>query len=109
MRTALGLVGGPRGGDTPVLSELCDQVGHLAQPVQRQQMCGGLYGRWSPRVIGRTQREGGVGPVRELDNEVGISPLPDADDRDALAAQGVMWMGNGDRFRKQLGKWGSVL
>ena len=92
-----------------MLPELCDQVGHLAQPVQRQQMRGGLGGRWNPRVIGRTQREGGVGTVRELDNEVGSSPLSDADNCDALAAQGVMWMGDGDRFRKQWGKWGSVL
>jgi hypothetical protein len=50
-----------------------------------------------------------MGAVWELDNEVGISPLPDADDRDALAVQGVMGMGDGDRFRKQWGKWGSVL
>jgi hypothetical protein len=92
-----------------LLPELGEQVGHLAEPVQRQQMRGRLWGSRDARVIGRTQREGGMGAVWELDNEVGISPLPDADDHYALAAQGVMWMGDGDRFRKQLGQWGSVL
>jgi hypothetical protein len=93
---SVGLVGSRRGGDTPLLPELGEQMSHLAEPVQRQQMPGRLWGSQDARVIGRTQREGGMGAVWELDNEVGISPLPDADDRDALAAQGVMWMGDGD-------------
>jgi hypothetical protein len=108
-RLSVGLVGSRRGGNAPLLPELGEQVGHLAEPVQRQQMHGRLLGCRDARVIGRTQREGGMGAVWELDNEVGISPLPDADDHYALAAQGVMWMGDGDRFRKQLGQWGRVL
>lgn len=41
--------------------------------------------------------------VWQLDNEIGISAAADAHDRDLLAAQWVMWMGNGDQFRSVLG------
>lgn len=106
---SVGLVGSRRGGYTPWLPELGEEVSHLAEPVQRPQVPGGRWGSRDARVIGRTSREGGTGAVWQLDHEVGISPLPDADDRHALAAQGVMWMGDGDRFRKQVGQWGRVL
>jgi len=35
--------------------------------------------------------------------------VPDPDQRDAVAAQRVIRMGDGHRFRRLLGKWGSVL
>ena len=103
MRTAVGLVGSRWGGDTPLLPEVGEPVGHLAEPVQRQQMHRRLWGSRDARVIGRAHREGGVGPIWELDNEVRVSPLSRMDDRYALAAQGVVGMGDGHRFRRWLG------
>ena len=50
-----------------------------------------------------------MGPVREPHDEVRIRPLSDPDKCDPLAAERVMRMGNGHRFRRWLGKWGSVL
>lgn len=54
VRMSVGLVGSRRGGDTPLLPELGEQVSHLAEPVQRQQMPGRLWGSRDARVIGRT-------------------------------------------------------
>jgi hypothetical protein len=109
MLTVIGLEGGRCGGETPLLPELGEPVGHLAEPVQRQQRQGSLWGRRDASVIGRAHREGGMGPIRELHHEVRVGPLPNADDRHALAPQGVMRMGDGHRFRNRLGQWGSVL
>jgi hypothetical protein len=83
----------------------------LAQPLERKQWCSGLWrsrGRRA-RIVSRTHGEGGVGPIREPHDEVWISPLPDPDQRDPLATERVMWMGDGHRFRRWLGQWGSVL
>ena len=44
-----------------------------------------------------------MGAVWQLDNEIGISAAADAHDRDLLAAQWVMGMGNSYRFRSVLG------
>ena len=70
----------------------------------------GPHARWRrARIVGRTHGERRVGPIRELDDQVRINTVPDPDQRDALAAQRVIRMGDGHRFRRLLGKWGSVL
>lgn len=84
---------------------------NLAQPLEREQRCGGpSRGRWRrTRIVGRTHGECGVGPIRKPHDEVRISPLPDPDQRDPLAAERMIRMDDGHRFRKWLGQWGSVL
>jgi hypothetical protein len=102
--------GGWWGGATPSLAAALDEAHDLAQPIEGEQR------RWvswrrlrrCARIVGRTHGEGGVGPIRKPHDEVRISPLPGPDQRDALAAERVMWMGNGHRFRRWLGDWGSV-
>jgi hypothetical protein len=41
--------------------------------------------------------------VRESDDEVGVEPPAQADDLDALTAEGMMRMGDGDESRRRLG------
>jgi hypothetical protein len=54
-------------------------------------------------VVGAAQGDGGVSSVRESDDEVGVAPPAQANDLDALAAEGVMRMGDGDESRRRLG------
>jgi hypothetical protein len=97
-------------GHTPAAATL-DEAYDLAQPLEREQR-GGVPGRGShrcTRIVGGTHSERRVGPIRELDDEVWINALPDPDERDLLAAQRMMGMGDSHQFRRWLGKWGSVL
>ncbi len=94
--------GGRRGRDTLPLAAAFHKTHNLAQPLERKQRCGVPWRgyRWRARVIGRTHGERRVGPIRELDNQVRINTVPDPNQRDTLAAQRVMGMGDGHRFRK---------
>lgn len=100
-----------RGGATHPLAAARHKAYDLPQPIECEQ------GRWvlwrrirrRARVVSRTHGECGVGPIREPHDEVRISPLPDPDQGDALAAERVMGMGESHRCRRRLGQWGSVL
>jgi hypothetical protein len=100
-----------RGGDPCPLAAALHEVHDLAQPIEGEQRHWGSWRRISrrARIVGRTHDECGVGPIREPHNEVRISALPDPDKRDTLAAERVMRMSDGHRFRRRLGKRGSVL
>ena len=100
-----------RGGDTRPLVEALHEAHDLAQPLEREQRRWVSWRRISRRacIVGRTHGECGVGPIREPHDEVRISTLPDPDKRDTLAAERMMRMGDGHRFRRRLAKWGSVL
>ena len=52
--------------------------------------------------------DGGMVPVRESDDEIGIEPSADLDDLDLLSTEWVMGMGDGDESRRGLGGGGSV-
>ena len=54
-------------------------------------------------IIGAAQGDGGMPPVGESDDEIGIVPSTKADDLDPLAAEGMMRMGDGDESRRRLG------
>ena len=109
--TVRGHGGGRRGGDTRPLAAALHEARDRAQPLEREQRCGGpSRDRWRrARRVGRTHGECGVGPIREPHDEVRIGTLPDPDQRDPLAAERMMRMGDGHRFRRRLGQWGSVL
>ena len=102
---------GRRGGTTLPLAAALKEAHDLAQPLEREQR-GGIPGgrsRRHARIVGGTHGERGVGPIRELDDEVRINALPNPDQHDPLATQWVMWMGDCDGFRSWLGQWGRVL
>ena len=88
-----------------ILSQALEQLRNQAKPVKVQQVRGvGVgYRRSCRHIVGATHSDGGMCAIWELDNEIGISAAADAHDRDLLAAQWVMWMGNGYRFRSLLG------
>jgi hypothetical protein len=93
--------GGGWRGPTPAAATL-DEAHDLAQPLEREQR-GGVPGRdrhRCTRIVSGTHSERRVGPIRELDDEVWINALPDSDERDLLAAQRVMGMGDSHRFRR---------
>jgi len=60
-------------------------------------------------VIGEAHSHGGVGAIGQADDEIRIRTPPDAHDRDLLAKQRMMRMGDGDLFRRVLERRGSVL
>ena len=53
-------------------------------------------------IIGTAQREGGMSPVRESDDELRIDSATESDDLDPLASKRMMGMGNGDESRRRL-------
>jgi hypothetical protein len=89
----------------PALGDLIEEPDDLTQPVEVEEVLGcrrrGVFGRGG--VVGAAQGDGGVAPVGEPDDEVRISSSAEANDRDPLAAEGVMRMSNGDESRRRLG------
>ena len=94
--------GGRRGGATLLLTAALHEAHDLAQPLEREQRCRVPWrgSRRRARIVGGTHGERGVGPIRELDDEVRINALPDPDQHDPLATQRVMGMGDCDGFRR---------
>jgi hypothetical protein len=71
-------------------------------------------GRWRislgrTEIISAAQRDGGVPPVRESDDEIRIDSSAETDDFDPLSAERMMGMGDGDESRGWLGQGGSAL
>jgi hypothetical protein len=54
-------------------------------------------------IVGTAQSDGGVPPVRETDDEIWINPPAEADELDALSAEGMMGMGDDDESRGRSG------
>jgi hypothetical protein len=86
-------------------SDAIEELNGRPQALEVEQVLGRGRGRALGRreVVGAAQCDGGVSSVREPDDEVGIEPASDANDLDALAAEGVMGMGDGDESRRRLG------
>jgi hypothetical protein len=87
-----------------------EQAG-LTEPVEIEEV---IRPRWSLAVVGggpvgAAHGDGGMVPVRESDDEIGIEASADLDDLELLSAERVMGMGDGDESRRRLGEGGSVL
>jgi hypothetical protein len=54
-------------------------------------------------IVRAAHGDGGMVPVRESDNEIGIEPSSEQDDLDLLSAERVMRMGDGDESQRRLG------
>jgi hypothetical protein len=54
-------------------------------------------------IVRAAHGDGGMVPVRESDDEIGIEPSAELDDLDLLSAERVMRMGDGDESRRRLG------
>jgi hypothetical protein len=80
--------GGRWGGNTRPLAAALHEAHDVAQPLEREQRRGVSWRRLRRRArrVGRAHGERGVGPIRELDDQVWINALPDPDQQDPLAA-----------------------
>ena len=92
-------------------TEVIEEGDHLAEPLEIEQRDdpsrrGGLRGG---RIVGPAHCDGGVGAIGQADDEIRIGSPTDADHVDVLAVERMMRMGDGHRFRRWLGKRGSVL
>jgi hypothetical protein len=90
---------------SPSLGDVIEESDDLPQACEVEQVRWDRPGRvvGYGSVIGAAQGDGGVAPVGESDDEIGISPSAQANDLDALTAQGVVRMGDRDESRRRLG------
>ncbi len=77
----------------------------LTEAVEIQEVSrrGGGTGLGRSEIIGAAQRDGGMPPVRESDDEIRINSPVEADDLDPLSAEGVMGVDDRDESRRRLG------
>jgi hypothetical protein len=89
----------------PSLGDAIKESNDRSQAFEVKQVLGRGPGRAVGRreVVGAAQGNGGVSSVREPDDEVGVEPPAQANDLDALTAEGVMRMGDGDESRRRRG------
>jgi hypothetical protein len=92
-------------GLTPTVSrDAIEEFEDLTEAVEVQQVIrwqqGVVLGRCE--IIGAAQRDGGMPPVRESDNEIRIDSAAETDDLDPLPAERMMGMGDGDESRRRL-------
>ncbi len=83
----------------------------LAEPVEIQEVIRSRWGLAVGRggIVRAAHGDGGMVPVRESDDEIGIEASAELDDLDLLSAERVMGVGNGHESRRGLGEGGSVL
>jgi hypothetical protein len=82
-----------------------EEQADLAEPVEVQEVIrpgrGLAVGRGG--IVRAAHGDGGMVPVRESDDEIGIDPSAEQDDLDLLSAERVMRMGDGDESQRWLG------
>src|SRR4051794_18552527 len=82
----------------PVTSEAIEHQEDVTEAVEIEEVIGP---RWpiivgGSQIIRAAQGDGGMPPVGESDDEIGIPSATKADDLDLLAAERMMGMGDGD-------------
>jgi hypothetical protein len=100
-----------RGGVRPtdrratLAGDAVEEQADLTEPSEIQEVIrpgrGLAFGRGA--IVRAAHGDGGMVPVRESDDEIGVEPSADSDDLDLLSAERVMRMGDGDEFRRRLG------
>jgi len=93
------------------LAQTRDELCSATEAVDSEEMgwrCGRVEGGQGG-VVGPAHGDSGVEPVREPDDQIGVRAAADTDDLHPLATQRVMRVGDGDKSRRRLGSWGSVL
>ena len=87
------------------LGDALEELEDAAQAPEVEEVLGGRRGQAfeGGDVVGAAQGDGGMSSVGEADDEVGITAAAEAQDLDALAAEGVMRMGDGDESRRRAG------
>lgn len=88
-----------------VASDAIEELKDLAQAVEIEQVIRWERGIGCGRgeIIGAAQRDGGMSPIRESDDEIRIASAAEPDDLDPLPAQGMVGMSDRGEFRRRLG------
>ncbi len=88
-------------GKAPCGAQAIQQLDHLTETAEIEEMSGspGEHRRWG-NIVGQAHSDRRVGTIREPHDEVWIGTTPNPDDRDLLAVERVMGMGDGYRFRR---------
>jgi hypothetical protein len=88
-----------------------EEQADLTEPVEIEEVIrpGRGLAVGSGGIVSAAHGDGGMVPVRESDDEIGIETSADLDDLDLLSTERVMGMGDGDESRRGLGRGGSVL
>jgi hypothetical protein len=88
-----------------VASGAIEELKGLAQAVEIQQVIrwGRAIGCGRAEIIRAAQRDSGMPPIRESDDEIRIASAAKPDDLDPLPAQGMVGMGDRGEFRRRLG------
>jgi hypothetical protein len=85
--------------------EAIEEEAGLTEPVEIQEVIrpgrGLAVGRGG--IVRAAHGDGGMVPVRESDDEIGIEPSAEQDDLHLLSAEWVMRMGDGDESQRRLG------
>jgi hypothetical protein len=89
----------------PVSGDALKELEDLTEAVEIQEVIRAWRGIVLRRrgVVGAAQGDGGMAAVGEHDNQVRIVSSAEADNLDALAAERMMGMGDGDESRRRLG------
>jgi hypothetical protein len=97
---------GIRAGRTPtVVSHALDESEDLTKAVEIEEVIRsrrGIAVGWGG-IVGAGQGDGGMPPVGESDDEIRINSPAEPNDLDALSAERMMRMGDGDESRRRLG------
>src|SRR4051795_12607653 len=99
------------GGGAILARDAVEEQADLTEPVEIQEVIrsgrGLAFGRRA--IVRAAHGNGGMVPVRESDDEIGVDPSADSDDLGRLSAERVMRMGDGDESQRRLGRGGSLL
>jgi hypothetical protein len=102
---------GVAGRGAALAGDAIEEQAGLTEPVEIEEVIrprrGLAVGRGG--IVGAAHGDGGMVPVRESDDEIGIEPPAELDDLDLLSVEWVMGMRNGDKSRRGLRGGGSVL
>ena len=95
------------GGRAILARDAVEEPADLTEPVEIQEVIrpgrslGFGFGRGG--IVSAAHGDGGMVPVRESDDEIGIEASAKQDDLDLLSAEWVMRMGDGDESQRRLG------
>jgi hypothetical protein len=88
-----------------------DELGRLAQTLEIQQVMDCRWRRGMIRgcVTCAAHGDGGMVAIRKTNNEIRIGTSANTNYLDLLTAERMAGMNDGDKFRRRLGRTGSVL
>jgi hypothetical protein len=90
---------------TTLARDVIEEHADLAEPVEIQEVIrpGRSLALERGGIVRAAHGDGGMVPVRESDDEIGVEPSAEQDDLDLLSAERMMRMDNGGESQRRLG------